>query len=133
MPRLLLDTHVLLWALEDSQALSVDARQSIADTRNEVFVSAVSIWEMAIKRSLGKLRAPDNLADTVQEAGFAALPITLAHAEQAGMLPPHHRDPFDRMLCLPKALAEGLVVVTDDALTVPPISSRTYGVRTMPA
>ena len=126
MPRLLLDTHVLLWALEDSQALSVDARQSIADTRNEVFVSAVSIWEMAIKRSLGKLRAPDNLADTVQEAGFAALPITLAHAEQAGMLPPHHRDPFDRML-VAQALAEGLVVVTDDAL-IPK-----YGVRTMPA
>ena len=126
MPRLLLDTHVLLWALEDNQALSVDARQSIADTRNEVFVSAVSIWEMAIKRSLGKLRAPDNLADTVQEAGFAALPITLAHAEQAGMLPPHHRDPFDRML-VAQALAEGLVVVTDDAL----ISK--YGVRTMPA
>ena len=126
MPRLLLDTHVLLWALEDSQALSADARQSIADTRNEVFVSAVSIWEMAIKRSLGKLRAPDNLADTVQEAGFAALPITLAHAEQAGMLPPHHRDPFDRML-VAQALAEGLVVVTDDAL-IPK-----YGVRTMPA
>ena len=126
MPRLLLDTHVLLWALEDSQALSVDARQSIADTRNEVFVSAVSIWEMAIKRSLGKLRAPDNLADTVQEAGFAALPITLAHAEQAGMLPPHHGDPFDRML-VAQALAEGLVVVTDDAM----ISK--YGVRTVPA
>ena len=125
MPRLLLDTHVLLWALEDSQALSVDARRSIADTRNEVFVSAVSIWEMEIKRSLGKLRAPDNLADTVQEAGFAALPITLAHAEQAGMLPPHHRDPFDRML-VAQALAEGLVVVTDDAL-IPK-----YGVRTMP-
>ena len=126
MPRLLLDTHVLLWALEDSRALSVDARQSIADTRNEVFVSAVSIWEMAIKRSLGKLRAPDNLADTVQEAGFAALPITLAHAEQAEMLPPHHRDPFDRML-VAQALAEGLVLVTDDAL-IPK-----YGVRTMPA
>ena len=125
MPRLLLDTHVLLWALEDSRALSVDARRSIADTRNEVFVSAVSIWEMEIKRSLGKLRAPDNLADTVQEAGFAALPITLAHAEQAGMLPPHHRDPFDRML-VAQALAEGLVVVTDDAL-IPK-----YGVRTMP-
>ena len=126
MPRLLLDTHVLLWALEDSQALSIDARQSIADTRNEVFVSAVSIWEMAIKCSMGKLRAPDNLADTVQEAGFAALPITLAHAEQAGMLPPHHRDPFDRML-VAQALAEGLVVVTDDPL-IPK-----YGVRTMPA
>ena len=126
MPRLLLDTHVLLWALEDSQALSVDARRSIADTRNEVFVSAVSIWEMAIKRSLGKLRAPDNLADTVEEAGFAALPITLAHAEQAGMLPPHHRDPFDRML-VAQALAEGLVIVTGDAL-IPK-----YGVRTMPA
>ena len=126
MPRLLLDTHVLLWALEDSQALSADARRSITDTRNEVFVSAASIWEMAIKRSLGKLRAPDNLADTVQEAGFAALPITLAHAEQAGMLPPHHRDPFDRML-VAQALEEGLVLVTDDA-HIPK-----YGVRTMPA
>ena len=81
---------------------------------------------MAIKRSLGKLRAPDNLADTIQEAGFAALPITLAHAEQAGMLPPHHRDPFDRML-VAQALAEGLVLVTDEPL-IPK-----YGVRTMPA
>ena len=126
MPRLLLDTHVLLWALEDSQALNADARRSITDTRNEVFVSAASIWEMAIKRSQGKLRTPDNLADTVQEAGFAALPITLAHAEQAGMLPPHHRDPFDRML-VAQALAEGLVLVTDDA-HIPK-----YGVRTMPA
>ncbi len=126
MPRLLLDTHVLLWALEDSQALNADARRSITDTRNEVFVSAASIWEMAIKRSQGKLRTPDNLADTVQEAGFAALPITLAHAKQAGMLPPHHRDPFDRML-VAQALAEGLVLVTDDA-HIPK-----YGVRTMPA
>ena len=98
MQRLLLDTHVLLWALEDSPELGEKARRAVIDPRNEVFVSAINVWEITIKRSLGKLRGLDNLTTTVEDTGFTQLPITLFHAEQAGNLPMHHRDPFDRML-----------------------------------
>ncbi len=126
MQRLLLDTHVLLWALEDSPELGNNARKAVVDRRNEVFVSAANVWEIAIKRSLGKLRSPDNLTTKVEEMGLAQLPITLFHAEQAGNLPMHHKDPFDRML-VAQAQAEGLVIVTEDE-RIP-----RYGVRTMAA
>ena len=111
MQRLLLDTHVLLWALEDSPELGEKARRAVIDPRNEVFVSAINVWEITIKRSLGKLRGLDNLTTTVEDTGFTPLPITLFHAEQAGNLPMHHRDPFDRML-VAQAQAEGLTIVT---------------------
>ena len=114
MRRLLLDTHVLLWALEDSPELGVSTREIIVDPRNQIFVSAASVWEIAIKRALGKLRFNGNVVETVEETGFSALPVTLFHAEQAGALPPYHRDPFDRML-VAQAQAEGLVIVTQDA------------------
>ena len=126
MWRLLLDTHVLLWALEDSQVLGAGTREAIVDPRNQVFVSAASVWEIAIKRAQGKLRFSGNVAETVEEAGFSALPVTFFHAEQAGALPPHHRDPFDRML-VAQAQAEGLVIVTQDA-NIP-----RYGVRSIRA
>ena len=114
MRRLLLDTQVLLWALEDSPVLGVSTREAIVDPRNQIFVSAASVWEIAIKRALGKLRFNENVTETVEEAGFSALPVTLFHAEQAGALPPYHRDPFDRML-VAQAQAEGLAIVTQDA------------------
>ena len=126
MQRLLLDTHVLLWALEDSPELGEKARRAVIDPRNEVFVSAINVWEITIKRSLGKLRGLDNLTTTVEDTGFTQLPITLFHAEQAGNLPMHHRDPFDRMLVAP-AQAEGLTIVTKDD-KIP-----RYAVRTMAA
>jgi PIN domain nuclease of toxin-antitoxin system len=114
VPRLLLDTHVLLWALEDSPELGERTRRAITDPRNQVFVSAVSVREIAIKRALGKVQAPDDLLAAVEETGFTELGITLFHAEQAGNLPPHHRDPFDRML-VAQAQAVGLTIVTRDA------------------
>ena len=126
MQRLLLDTHVLLWALEDSPELGEKARRAVIDPRNEVFVSAINVWEITIKRSLGKLRGLDNLTTTVEDTGFTPLPITLFHAEQAGNLPMHHRDPFDRML-VAQAQAEGLTIVTKDD-KIP-----RYAVRTMAA
>ena len=126
MRRLLLDTHVLLWALEDSPELGVSTRETIVDPRNQIFVSAASVWEIAIKRALGKLRFNGNVAEMVEETGFSALPVTLFHAEQAGALPPHHRDPFDRML-VAQAQAEGLVIVTLDT-NIP-----RYGVRSIRA
>ncbi len=113
MSRFLLDTHVLLWWLTDDPRLGASARQTIADAQNEVFVSAATGWEVAIKRALGKLRAPDELETGVKEEGFVPLSITFRHAEQAGALPLLHRDPFDRVL-IAQALAEDLILITND-------------------
>ena len=114
MLRLLLDTHVLLSALEDHPDLAPYMRSAIIDPSNEVFVSAVSIWEIAIKRSLGKLEAPEGVASVVRESGLSELVVTSFHAERAGSLPMHHKDPFDRML-VAQAQAEGLSIVTMDS------------------
>ncbi|MDE0679223.1 MAG: type II toxin-antitoxin system VapC family toxin [Gammaproteobacteria bacterium] len=126
MQRLLLDTHALIWWLSDVAELADGARARIADPRNEIFVSAITGWEIAVKRAKGKITAPRNLAALVEERGFIHLPLTFHHAEQAGDLPMHHRDPFDRFL-IAQAQAEGLVIVTRDARI--PI----YGVRTLAA
>ena len=87
MQRLLLDTHVLLQALADDPGMAPATRNVITDPVNEVFVSAVSVWEIAIKRALGKLQAPDGIASVIKESGFSELAITSFHAEQAGGLP----------------------------------------------
>ena len=112
--RLLLDTHVLLWAMQDSRALSGTARAHLRKA-DAVFVSAVSLWEIAIKASLGKLtidtaRVPEMLA----EAGFQELAIRWVHAVKLRELPPLHRDPFDRML-VAQAICEPLHLLTHDA------------------
>jgi PIN domain nuclease of toxin-antitoxin system len=88
--RLLLDTHILLQALADSPRLGPVWRQEIVSPRNEVFVSATSVWEISIKKRLGKLNAPDNILEFIEAADFAQLTITLAHAIAAGALPLHH-------------------------------------------
>ena len=126
MARLLLDTHVLLWSLDDSPRLSRRLREVLEDPENDVFVSAASGWEIAIKRALGKLDAPHDLEVGIREQSFTLLVITFQHAEQAGALPPHHGDPFDRLL-IAQAQIEGLVLVTRDA-RIP-----LYGIRTMAA
>lgn len=113
MSRLLLDTHTLLWCLSDVERLSEGTRATIADPHNDVFVSAITGWEIAVKRAKGRLVAPDNLSVLVEERGFTHLPLTFHHAEQAGHLPMHHRDPFDRFL-IAQARAEGLTLVTRD-------------------
>jgi PIN domain nuclease of toxin-antitoxin system len=116
--RLLLDTHALLWALADPDRLSDDAHEAVRDGRNEVLVSAASVWEIAIKRAAGKLDAPDDLLDVTVAAGFQSLPISAQHALLAGALPRHHRDPFDRML-VAQARAESLLIVTRDPRFAP--------------
>ena len=126
MARFLLDTHVVLWALAEPAKLGRPARAALEEAENEVFVSVVSGWEIAIKRALGKLQAPDDLEAAIRMQGFDSLLITFHHAAQAGGLPPHHRDPFDRML-IAQAQAEGLVLVTRDS-NIP-----RYGVRTLAA
>lgn len=114
MRGLLADTHVLLWWRADDARLSAPAREAMADPENELFFSAGSIWEMAIKEAAGKLDVPDDFVATMADRGFAELPITARHGLVAGGLPPHHRDPFDRML-VAQARAERLAVVTGDA------------------
>ena len=113
MRRLLLDTHVLLWWLADNAELGALARAMIAEPRNDVYVSAASTWEISIKRALGKLAAPGNMDSIVEDEGFEKLSISLFHGDQAGSLPEHHKDPFDRML-IAQAQAEGLEIVTSD-------------------
>ena len=112
---LLLDTHILLWWLDDSPALSSQARNAIADTDNLIILSAVVIWEIRIKQTLGKLMIGQNFYEVIKEQAFEMLPITSDHAYAVGELPEHHRDPFDRML-IAQAKFEGLTVVTHDAI-----------------
>ncbi len=122
--RLLLDTHTFLWWLTDVARLPDTTRAAIANPGNDIFVSAVTGWEIAVKKSKGKLTAPDNLSAIIEEKGFRNLHLTFHHAEQAGRLPMHHRDPFDRFL-IAQAQAEGLILVTRDTHI-----SR-YGIRTI--
>ena len=111
---LLLDAHAVLWWLADDPTLDAAARSAIRDPTNDVLVSAASIWEIEIKRALGKLIAPSGLVAAVQATGFDVLPITGPDAERAGMLPAYHRDPFDRML-VAQADRVGAIVVSRDA------------------
>ncbi|HPO16006.1 MAG TPA: type II toxin-antitoxin system VapC family toxin [Candidatus Hydrogenedentes bacterium] len=110
---LLLDTHALLWWLEDNPSLSREARAAISDGNRAVFVSAVTAWEIVIKKRLGKLDAPDTLEEALAANAFQELPVTIAHALAAGALPAHHTDPFDRML-VAQATLENLTLVTRD-------------------
>lgn len=126
MKRLLLDTHAFIWWIAGDDSLGPVARAQIADTHNQIFISAATVWEMAIKRQLGKLTAPDDLERVVERCGFTPLLIGLFHAQQAGSLPLHHRDPFDRML-IAQAQADGLTIITQDA------AFPAYGVRLIQA
>lgn len=111
--RILLDSHVALWWLEDSQSLGPESRDLITSA-DEAFVSAVTPWELGIKRSLGKLSMPDGLVGVLEADGFTMLSITAAHAEASPLLPAIHRDPFDRML-VAQAQLEALALLTADA------------------
>ena len=113
MIRLLLDTHVFLWWLADDQALPDKARDAIRDGSNTIYISAASAWEISIKKALGKLEAPENIETIVEQERFLKLPISLDHGEAAGRLPPHHHDPFDRML-IAQAQCEDLLLLTVD-------------------
>jgi PIN domain nuclease of toxin-antitoxin system len=110
---LLLDTHTFLWWLDDPQLLSQAARKAIGDGKNTVYVSAAVAWEIAIKRSLGKLDAPDDLEAAMEANRFLPLPVTVSHALAVQTLPDHHRDPFDRLL-IAQALFEGFKLVSRD-------------------
>jgi PIN domain nuclease of toxin-antitoxin system len=110
---LFLDTHILLWWLDDNKSLSRQAREAIATTDNLIFISVAVIWEMRIKQALGKLEIPSDFLSVLKQQGFEILSITANHAHKVGDLPMHHRDPFDRMLIV-QAMEEGLTIMTHD-------------------
>ena len=113
MSRFLVDTHAFLWWRSDSARLTATARDAIADPGNVILVSAASAWEIAIRQSLGKLQAPDALIEEVVERGFAWLPVTPEHAWAVRRLPPHHRDPFDRLLVAQATLEDAVIISAD--------------------
>jgi PIN domain nuclease of toxin-antitoxin system len=122
---LLLDTHVVLWWLTDAPSLSDDIKSRL-DHEPDVYVSAATIWEVAIKQAIGRLIAPHDLPERIRDSGFRRLPITFEHAITAGRLPLIHRDPFDRML-VAQAQCEHHTLVTTDA------NCRKYEVAVLPA
>ena len=111
--RLLIDTHILLWADERPRRIAPALRTAMRDETNEIVVSAATIWEIAIKRAIGKLRFDRPIVAAVLALGFEILPVAGAHAEHAGCLPPHHNDPFDRLI-IAQAYLERMVLGTQD-------------------
>ena len=117
MNAILLDSHALLWWLENNHRLSTSAREAIQEPATQVLVSAGSLWEIAIKHHLGKLRAPKLVDDFQRELdaeGFVELPISAKHAIRAAQLPTNHRDPFDRVL-IAQAELENVPIVSRDS------------------
>jgi PIN domain nuclease of toxin-antitoxin system len=120
--KLLLDTHFFLWLVEGSPHLSAAARPALADPANDLFLSAASVWELAIKIGNRKLSLSDPLdvyvAKWIAAYQLAALPVQFDHAHTVTKLPPHHKDPFDRLL-IAQAVVEGMSVVTSDGKFTP--------------
>jgi PIN domain nuclease of toxin-antitoxin system len=115
--RTIVDTHILIWFLEGSPTLSKSRRQFIAAAENEIFVSIASLWEMAIKISIGKLILAKPLSEVINQIAaenMEILPISTEHILRVSSLPFHHRDPFDRII-VAQSLIENLPIITDDA------------------
>ena len=123
--RLLLDTHVLLWALSDRR-MSRAATTAIRDPLNDVLASAATLWELAIKASLGRLTIPEGITEVLAEQDVEVLAITGRHALAVRDLPPLHRDPFDRLLVAQSRLEHLTLVTRDEQLAV-------YGIDILPA
>ncbi len=123
---LMLDAHALIWSIDRDSTLARPARDSIADPANAVLVSAATVWELAIKRANGKIRLPGDLAATLDAMGYDGIAVTVADAELAAALPPHHRDPFDRMLIAQAQRLDAIIVTRDRAFA-------SYDVKVLPA
>jgi PIN domain nuclease of toxin-antitoxin system len=124
--RLLLDTHVAIWALDEPKRLSAATRKAIETEENDIFVSVVSPWELAIKGPRQGLRVPDDFEKGLIDEGITLLPVLWRHTDPLESMAYHHRDPFDRML-VAQALTNGLTIVTADR------KLRDYPVSLMPA
>lgn len=109
----LLDTHIFVWAMEGSKLLPESIKNKIADPNNKIFVSVASIWEIVIKRNLKKIKVAFDIETSIGKAGIEVLAIEASHALETEKLPPHHKDPFDRML-VAQAIVEKLMIITED-------------------
>jgi PIN domain nuclease of toxin-antitoxin system len=112
--KLLLDTHILIWWLATDSKLSSTEINIITDPDNIIFVSAATSWEIAVKKMIGKLDAPDDLPTALTANDFLELPITIKHTQYLYQLPPHHNDPFDRIM-IAQAISDSLVFLTRDS------------------
>ena len=112
---LILDTHIILWWLDDNDSLPKKYRQEIADRNNICFVSAASVWEISIKSAIGKLDIPDNYLEVLLDQNFREIPISWQHASKVRYLPMHHKDPFDRLL-IAQAIVEDLMFLSVDKI-----------------
>ncbi len=119
--RLLLDTHAALWWLADDERMGEEGASHLADETNQVLLSAAVVWEVAVKRSLGKLEVTEKYLSLLLGAGAQPLPVSIDHAAAVEQLPWHHRDPFDRLLVAQAGIERASIVSRDDAL-------RPYGV-----
>ncbi|HYI81405.1 MAG TPA: type II toxin-antitoxin system VapC family toxin [Thermoleophilaceae bacterium] len=118
MKRLLLDTNVAVWLLlGDRDAVSSEAQHALSDERNSISLSAVSVWEIAIKRSLGKFQIDSGWGQALTRLDFDPMPVTSQHAEHVEHLPWHHRDPFDRLLVAQAALEDHVLLSADAQMT----------------
>lgn len=124
--KLLLDSHVVLWSLQSPERLPADIVAMITNPMNSVDVSVASLWELAIKQSIGKLTVDGDLREHLSLQSFSELPVLGEHAIAVRELPIHHRDPFDRLL-IAQARCEGLTIVTNDRVFA------AYDVPTLPA
>lgn len=125
--RILLDTHAVVWYLDGNEKLLPNHRHLIVDSRNGVFVSTATLWELAIKIGIGRLETPRSLSEilaTLQKQGFEILPVMPGHTLQLAALPLHHHDPFDRML-IAQAVVEHLSLITYDS------AFKSYGVKVL--
>ncbi len=127
--RLLLDTHIFLWWNGRPQLIRAAVRDAIIDSANEIYVSAASVWEIGIKRALGKLEFSGKIVRAIRAHRFEVLPISGEHAERAAELPRHHADPFDRLL-VAQADLERMLLGTQDAKIRPyPVATIGFGER----
>ena len=124
--KLLLDANAFIWAYARPTELSPAARRALNDVANDRLVSIASLWEIAIKMSIGKLAFAENLTQALDDIAATSLPITLVHVARVRSLPFHHRDPFDRMM-IAQAMEEGMTIVARDRRVVP------YGVPVLMA
>ena len=109
----LLDTHTFIWWIQDNLNLSYKSKEVISNPNNLIFVSSVNTWKITIKKSLGKIKVPDNLESIILKCGFEVLPITIKHTLYIENLENYHDDPFDRLL-ISQAIIENLTLITRD-------------------
>ena len=112
--KFLLDTHSLLWTIFEPDKLTIKAQEIISDRHNIICVSLISLWEISIKKNIGRLDLPQNFLEVVENGEFEMLPLTTAQIQQYQELPLHHRDPFDRMLIV-QARQQKLTLITRDS------------------